>query len=200
MKKIIMTIGGSPRKDGYSARMLKCFTESFHELSVEHLIEIRHYNAFDCAFAPCNDCRACCKSEGCINHDMDDFFHDFETADAIVIATPIYNMSFPAPLKAIIDRMQRYYNARFSLGKRPPIEKHRPVALLASAGAPDENGEMMIKQLKQVFTVINCELISSDICNGTDKSPIEDFPDPFSKSLIGVAAGVILENINIDIT
>lgn len=200
MKKIIMTIGGSPRKDGYSAKMLKCFTESFHEFSVEHLIEIRHYDSFKCEFAACTDCRACCKFEGCINHDMDEFFRDFETADAIVIATPIYNMSFPAPLKAIVDRMQRYYNARFSLGKRPPIAKHRPVALLASAGDPNEDGEIMIKQLKRVFTVTNCELISSDICKGTDKSSVEDFLEPFTKAMVWSSAEDILEKIGINIT
>lgn len=200
MKKIIMTIGGSPRKDGYSAKMLKCFTESLHELSVEHLVEIRHYDTFKCAFAPCTDCRACCKFEGCVNHDMDGFFRDFETADGIVIATPIYNMSFPAPLKAVIDRMQRYYNARFSLGKRPPIAKHRPVILLALAGDPNENGEIMKKQLERVFTVTNCALISSDVCNGTDTSSLDDFPEPFTKAILGTSAGMLLEEIGISIT
>ena len=200
MKKIIMTIGGSPRKHGYSAKMLKCFTESLREFSVEHLFEIRHYDAFECDFAPCTDCRGCYKFEGCVNHDMDEFFRDFEAADAIIIATPVYNMSFPAPMKAIVDRMQRYYNARFSMGKRPPISKRRPVALLASAGDPNEDGEIMIKQLRRIFTVTNCELISSYIFKGTDKSSIEGFPGHFTKSEIRASAEVVLEDIGTILT
>lgn len=200
MKKIIMTIGGGPRKDGYSAKMIKCFTKALRDFSVEHLVQIRHYDAFDCAFAPCTDCRVCCELEGCVNHDMDKFFHDFETADAIVIATPVYNMSFPAPLKAIIDRMQRYYNARFSMGKRPPIAKHRPVALLASAGSSGEDGEIMVKQLKRVFTVTNCELLSSTVCKGTDTSCIDDFPEQPIKDMIYQSAHDVLDSINIGIT
>ncbi len=200
MKKIIMTIGGSPRKNGYSTAMLKCFTDMLYGFSVEHFIEIRHYNTYDCRFAPCTDCRACCKFEGCINHDMDQFFHDFEMADAIVIATPIYNMSFPAPLKAVIDRMQRYYNARFSLNKRPPIAKHRPVVLLAASGSTDDDGEIMVKQLKRVFTVTNCELISSSVCKGTDKISLDDLSESLTELNLEGSAKALLEKIDINIT
>lgn len=176
MDKKIITIGGSPHKCGYSAKMLRCFMELLETFSVEHSLSVHNYNAFECSFAPCIDCRECCKSEGCINNDMDEFFSDFETADGIVFSTPIYNMSFPAPLKVIIDRMQRYYNARFSLGKRPPILKRRPAALLMSAGNPDEKGDTAIKQLCRIFTVTNCELVCRTICAGTDSINSGEFP------------------------
>ena len=95
-------------------------------------------------------------------------YADFEAADGIIIASPVYNMSFPAPMKAILDRMQRYYSARFFLGKRPPIAKRRPVALLLSAGSPDEDGAMIEKQLGKIFTVTNCELLCRVTVNNTD--------------------------------
>lgn len=184
MDKFIMTIGGGPRKNGFSAKMLQCFTESLGQYSVGHCLSIRHYDAYSGNFAPCTDCRACCKFEGCVNHDMDEFFADFERCDAIVIATPIYNMSFPAPLKVIIDRMQRYFSARFSLGKRPPIAKHRRVILLAAGGDVREDGAVMVKQLERIFTVTNCELVGSVIFNGTDKVDINDFPDEKLQDII----------------
>ena len=162
MKPLILTISGSPRVNGYSEQMLSFFTEN---LTADFI----HYSAYECGFAPCTDCRACRKSEGCALNDMDAFFADFETADGIIIASPVYNMSFPSPLKAIIDRMQRYYSARFFLGKRPPIAKRRPVALLLSAGSPDEDGGMIVRQLATVFTVTNCELRCRVILNGTDR-------------------------------
>ena len=168
INKKIIAISGSPHNDGYSAKMLQCFTELLDASSVEHSILIRHYDAFECAFAPCIDCRACREFEGCANDDMDKFFSDFETADGIIFSTPIYNMSFPAPLKAIVDRTQRYYNARFSLGKRPPIDNHRPAALLMSAGSYDEDGDIVIRQLRRIFTVTNCTLVCHAICAGTD--------------------------------
>lgn len=36
-----------------------------------------------------------------------------EDADAVIVATPVYNLSFPAPMKALFDRFQRYYEAHF---------------------------------------------------------------------------------------
>ena len=99
---------------------------------------------------------------------MDAFFADFETADGIIIASPVYNMSFPSPLKAIIDRMQRYYSARFFLDKRSPVAKRRPVAMLLSAGSPDENGDFSAMQLRKIFTVTNCELLCRVTLNNTD--------------------------------
>lgn len=161
MSSIILTISGSPRKDGVSSEMLRLFTEKLDACFVR-------YDAYEKQFAPCTDCRLCREIEGCANGDMDAFFSDFETADGIVIASPVYNMSFPSPLKAIIDRMQRYYSARFYLGKRPPIVKRRPVALLLSAGSPGEDGEMIVRQLGQIFTVTNCELACKVIVNHTD--------------------------------
>ena len=143
--------------------MLSFFTEN---LTADFI----HYSAYECGFAPCTDCRACRKSEGCALNDMDAFFADFETADGIIIASPVYNMSFPSPLKAIIDRMQRYYSARFFLHKRPPIAKYRPVALLLSAGSKEEDGVLAAQQLKKIFTVTNCELLCQVTLNDTDKN------------------------------
>ena len=161
MIPVIMTISGSPRKDGDSADMLLQFTR---ELDAQFVA----YDAYDSAYAPCIDCRACREYEGCVMDDMDGFFADFEAVAGIVIASPIYNMSYPAPLKAIFDRMQRYYSARFFLGKRPPIAGRRPVALLLSAGSEEENGDFATAQLKKIFTVTNCELVCRVVRSGTD--------------------------------
>lgn len=58
--------------------------------------------------------------DGCSNKDLDIFFEDFEDADYIAFFTPVYNNFFPAPIKAILDRFQRYYNARYKRGSNPP--------------------------------------------------------------------------------
>ena len=160
---MIMTVRGGPRRDGCSGRMLRLFADELDAAFAE-------YDAYEENFAPCTDCRACRQSEGCAMDDMDGFFADFEACDGIIIASPVYNMSFPAPMKAIIDRMQRYYSARFFLHKRPPIAKYRPVALLLSAGSKEEDGVLAAQQLKKIFTVTNCELLCQVTLNDTDKN------------------------------
>lgn len=90
--------------------------------------------------------------------------------DLLVIASPIYNLSFPAPLKAVIDRFQRYFEARFSLGIKPAIAKHRPAVLLLSAGALCPEGEEFVsRQLRQCFSVMNTTLHAPLSWMNTDK-------------------------------
>ena len=48
-----------------------------------------------------------------------------EDADAVIVATPVYNLSFPAPMKALFDRFQRYYEAHFRRKIAQPITKHK---------------------------------------------------------------------------
>ena len=101
----------------------------------------------------------------------DIFFEDFEQADYIAIFSPVYNNFFPAPLKAIIDRFQRYYSARFCRGANPPIEKKKSVGLVVASGANSrQNADYMSSTLKQCFTVLNGELKARYYIPNTDSN------------------------------
>ena len=125
--KTFMIINGSPRKDGISAELVKQVKPYFLDC------EIKEYNVYDLAPAPCTDCKYCEYHEGCSNHDLDIFFEDFEAADYVAFFTPVYNNFFPAPLKAVIDRFQRYFNARYKRGANPPVEKRKKVGVVISS-------------------------------------------------------------------
>lgn len=117
---------------------------------------------------PCDDCRYCYHREGCSKRDLDDFYAALEEADLVVIATPVYHLSFPAPLKALIDRLQRYWSARFILGKRPPIAKEKRLALLTVSGSGSpEGGPLLEKQLAPPLTVIHAVLTERDPRRGS---------------------------------
>ena len=91
-------------------------------------------------------------------------------AELLVFATPVYNLTFPAPLKAIVDRFQRYFEARFALGLRPPIEKPKKAALLMTLGSKDMFGaEVVEKQLRMAFSVMNTQLEEVVAWPGTDR-------------------------------
>lgn len=96
---------------------------------------VTRISCYDRRPIPCDDCRYCYHREGCSKRDLDDFYAALEEADLVVIATPVYHLSFPAPLKALIDRLQRYWSARFILGKRPPISKGKRLVLLTASGS-----------------------------------------------------------------
>ncbi len=152
MKKLLI-IGGSPRPNGVSEELIRQVKPYFIDC------KIVEYNTYKLAPAPCTDCRFCEQHAGCANKDLDIFFEDFEDADYIAFFTPVYNNFFPAPLKAVIDRFQRYYSARFKRGAKPPIAKPKRVGVVIVSGSNARQcADYMTATLRQSFTVLNGEV------------------------------------------
>ncbi len=169
MNKIsAVVIFSSPHRSGSCSKLLDCFLEK-----IEHPLNITSFNAYELSAHPCTDCGFCKTTQKCAFRDLDELYYAIENCELLIIVSSIYNMSFPSPMKAILDRFQMYYNARFSLGIRPPVEKHRKAVLLACGGSPYENGEFMINQLRQSFSVMNTDLCACAVINGLDKSPLD---------------------------
>lgn len=146
-----MLISGSPHRAGPTARLLEAFASSLPEGTA-----VERFDCFSTPPAPCVDCRACHATGRCVHRDLDTVFGALESTDVLVIATPVYNLSFPAPLKALIDRTQPYWAARFIRGIRPPIARPRQAVLLTVSGADTlEGGELLEKQLRPTLTVLN---------------------------------------------
>ena len=82
MAELILTISGSPRKDGVSSELLRQFTQKLDA-------SFAHYDAYESRFAPCTDCRLCRETEGCVSDDMDAFFGGFEKAEGVGSGSPV---------------------------------------------------------------------------------------------------------------
>lgn len=161
MKKTLV-LNGSPRADSVSLLLCRSF------LSVADEAEIKKYNAYKMNAKPCMACGWCNENIGCCFDDLDAFMSDFEQTDYFVISTPVYNSGVPAPLKAIVDRFQRYYSLRFSHGVKPPVAKHRKAALIITAGSKGEGREEIKAMFERQFTVLNTELVTTVFFDGTD--------------------------------
>ena len=161
----LLIINGSPRKNGVTAKIL-------NELYSQLDCEVKIYNAYEMNIKPCIGCGYCSKNMGCAFHDMDEFKTDFESCDVFLLASPVYFSSFPAPLKAVIDRLQSYYAMRFDFNIKPPIKKYRPSAVLITAGACNEKEiEFMKNQIRQCFSILNTEIKAELVVTDTDKKP-----------------------------
>ena len=165
----VMALMGSPRKSGYTAKLLGTLLREFPKGT-----EIEIVNLYELNPTPCNACGYCKAVNGCSKKDLEDFFKKFETADVIVFATPIYFMGMPAPMKALVDRFQRYYEARFRRNVKHPIEKRRKAALIVTSGSDGEIGYEVVKhQLLQAFSVLNIELSGVMLARNTDKCGVD---------------------------
>ena len=87
-----------------------------------------------------------------------------------MVCFDLYNNFFPAPLKAVIDRFQRYYSARFKRGAKPPIAKPKRVGVVIVSGSNARQcADYMTATLRQSFTVLNGEVTARYYIPGTDR-------------------------------
>lgn len=160
----VLVLFGSPHKDGHTAKLLQAFLQQLPPgCSVDQI------DAFSEHVMPCNGCQVCHKSINCIYPDFDHIMLKIEQADVIVVATPVYFLSMPAPLKAMIDRFQLYWSARFVHHIKPFVTKKKQGYLLMTTGSDDESGfEIIEKQTRMAFSIINTIFVGSVAVSSTD--------------------------------
>lgn len=154
--KRALLLFGSPHKNGSTAQLVKVLREA---CSPEYVWDI--WYCFDHEVKPCDDCRYCYHNDGCSKTDLDIFYSLLESVDLLVIATPVYNLSYSAPLKTLLDRTQRYWASRFVRGKRPPIQRAKKAILLTVAELDSDGGNMVERQLRPTLTILNATLTAS---------------------------------------
>ena len=170
VKKLACVLYGSPNKSGHTRMLLDTFLGYLPDYDVK-IIDSYHENVHACI-----GCFSCKTSGKCIYNDMENINYLLEVSDILIIATPVYNLSFPSPLKAIFDRFQPYFFKRFYMNIKPPIKKNKKAVLLLTQGLDDKRAKHIIsEQLKMIFTIINADLISSVVWDNIDKNKkIED--------------------------
>lgn len=146
MSKNILVITGSPRKGGNSSKMADAFIEAAKKKG-------HKTTRVDAAQINVAGCRAC---EQCFSHGkpcvVDDDFNavaaQIMDADAIVFAAPTYWYTFPAQIKAVLDRMFCFAVGQKSLkGKECALlsccEESDPGVMDGLAGPIDRAASLM---------------------------------------------------------
>ncbi|WP_300684215.1 flavodoxin family protein [Acutalibacter sp. 1XD8-36] len=165
-KKHMMVLFCSPNSHGSTRMLLDSFMGEFKDRGDWQVSET---NVYELNAHPCTGCRACAKKEKCTYDDLDKFDKELRKCDLLVVASPVYNDSFPSPMKAVLDRSQRYFEARFSLGIRQPVKKHRDAVLLLTMGQEEDFPvEVTAHQLQRAFSVMNTTLRGCAVWDGTD--------------------------------
>jgi len=99
----IITILGSPRKKGNTAKVLSMFEEKVRKRDKVERVNITQYKVGGCL--GCYKCKEKKSEPGCVQ--KDDALVIFEKmvrADAIVYASPLYCWGFASQIKPLIDR------------------------------------------------------------------------------------------------
>ena len=100
MSKIVI-LTASPREKGNSRALAAAFARAAaalgHQVTTFHCAEL--------SVTPCTACFSCEDSGNCVFHDDYDAIRAaISEADGIVMASPVYWYTFPAGIKAVMDR------------------------------------------------------------------------------------------------
>lgn len=130
---LLLSIFGSPRKNGFSSRLHEEMIIPFKERG----FFIERIYAYETDVMPCTGCGWCANNSGCsINDGMTGIYRLIKTADVISISSPLYFSSFPSPLKAIIDRCQLLWEE----GRRDKPAQTNGKGLFICAAGDEYNG------------------------------------------------------------
>ena len=146
----------SANKNGFTRQLTDYFTSEYNG-------DIIEYNMFDENISPCTGCGYCEKHGKCHNDDMNKILEDIFSSDFVIFASPVYNYTFPAPMKAFLDRLQPLFNK----------EKNARTCkgfLLASCGKSGKFAvDLMKKQCDIAFCELSCENCGNFFFTDTDK-------------------------------
>lgn len=154
---IIVTLLGSPRKRGNTATVLTRFENL---VSPAHRVE--RINVVDHTVHGCLGCNACHKvldAPGCRQgDDAVAIFRRMMAADLVVYTTPLYNWSFAAQLKALMDR--HYCLVKWQGGTRIKalLAGRRTALLVTCADAVEDNADLIPQLFEREMDYLGCKV------------------------------------------
>jgi multimeric flavodoxin WrbA len=167
----IVTILGSPKKDGTTAKVLDWVEQNCQSSGNE----VERIDVNDYPIKGCGECMTCKMGqvEFCAIEDGTDvLFKKIIDSDLILFASPVFCWGFPAPLKALLDRMYCMVDDFHSDPLYKSMLRDKPLALLLTSGGPvKDNAELVIKGFENMidfFKAKNAGYFHIPFCKGPE--------------------------------
>ena len=157
---------GSPNKNGFTAKLTN---ELISQLKVYYAISV--VDSYNLNINPCISCNYCISHDSCFMPDFQNIDSLLKNADLIIVASPVYNLGFPAPLKALFDRMQPYFNARFKRNTPVFFKKKTGILLLTCGAEKSKCEDIIVTQINMIFSILKTKLKFVVTMDKTDFSP-----------------------------
>lgn len=172
MKKVL-AIMGSPRRNKNTEKILDYLLEGIDQSEYE----VKKIVLKDLDIHSCTGCDHCGRTSNCIFNDgMSEIYDGFDNSDFVIFAAPLYFNSINGLSKNVVDRCQRYWSIKYTLGQNYKRNEDRKGIFLSVGGAPYThnhfNGTLPIMDF--FFKAINVNHLGNYFLSNTDKFSIDD--------------------------
>lgn len=173
----ILAISSSPRRNGNSELLLQSFTSGLENEGWE----INTIRIHGLKIHPCQACDRCATTGECvIEDDMQSIFPQVASANAMVMATPIFFGSVSAQLKTFIDRFQCWWHAKYTLkNHKVKLSEKRPGFFISVGAVKNKRYHAnALEVAKNFFHNVNYHYYDCLSFMGIDKKgEIKDHPE-----------------------
>jgi multimeric flavodoxin WrbA len=148
----VITILGSPRKNGNTARVLEWIEEELKARGHEaDRVNLGTHDINGCI--ACYTCQMDPEFNGCAvkNDDANEVLDDMRSADAVVFSSPLYMWNFSAQMKALMDRSLCLVKG-YTAGKHQSVLEGKPASLLVTCAGPVEQNSELIAAVWDRFS------------------------------------------------
>jgi len=137
----IITLQGSPRKKGNTAKVLSWVEEELTALGHDvESIFLNTKNLKGCL--ACGKCKEKPDTVGCIQEDdIPEILEKMTKADLVIFASPLYFWGVSSQLKTLIDRTYSFYVDYHQPGHASLVDGQRQALLVTGAGPYENNAE-----------------------------------------------------------
>ena len=162
----------SPHRNGNTAWVVNKILEGAGEQGAE----TRSWCAGDVNITPCSGCLACHNGLGkCIvNDDMQEIYTALESADALVIGSPVYMGQMSGQAKVFTDRLFAQINPRFSPHYKPRDIKMKLVLPFTQGNPNPEMFKAYFDYIKHVFELLEFDVQSVPVITGMRSEPAQE--------------------------
>jgi len=180
----VLGIAGSPRRGGNTDQLLGEVMRG----AASRGAEVRTIVLNDLDITPCQHCDACLEKGRCrVEDDMQMVYREMESADRLVLASPIQFMGVTAQMKAMIDRCQALWARKYIL-KQPPLGNRRErKGLFVSVGGRRIANlfEPALVTVKTLFRILDVTYAGELVFSGVDeKGAIAKQPDALHQAFL----------------
>ncbi len=172
----VLALLGSPRPDGNNGRAMEAVLRG---AAAAGKLEVRKMLLNQLTIKPCQGCHRCLHTGRCvIRDDMDAVYDGLLTMDAFLLAAPIYFSGLSAQAKAMIDRCQPFWAARFARKTDLFSGRKRPGLLILTGGQPAYGGQFSGSQavVKLLYKMIGVQSVGDFLAADIEARPMAQRP------------------------
>ena len=163
MSKIVI-LNGSPRKNGYTAKLLEQVVKGAKSKGAE----VMEFDLNDPGIRGCQGCLYCRKHDGCaVNDYLQPMYEAIKESDAIIFGSPIYYFQITGQAKVWLDRTFPMVESNYV----PRYPGKKVITIFAQGNANPELSADGIKFVHDVFEIYGWKLEDSiHYCGASDSN------------------------------